>query len=132
MTRQERVARYMEILKEEYRGNSSRNWRILDRLSDEELYDEDKITECYRVIDACDARIENNPNRYPEEIMSYVRMRMGLDEYDCSRDGDINDMPPEEVFDVVCDVKGFLGCGSTFRSLIEKIYNIKLNDTVNA
>lgn len=69
MTGQERVNRYIEILDKEGKVNSSRNWGIFDKLSDDELSDDLKITECIKIINKCDKRMENNPNKYPEEIM---------------------------------------------------------------
>lgn len=100
-------------------------------MSDEELYDNDKIAECLRIIDKYNERIESNTNKYPEEIMGYVRSRMGMDEYDDSKDDKINSMSPDDVFDMVCEWKGFSGYGKTFRSWIEDIYHIKLNSEVD-
>lgn len=125
MTRQERVKRYMEILKG--RGNSTRNWNILDRLSDEELFDTAKIAECMDIIDKCDMRLENNSNKYPEDIMQYVRQRLGADQYDDSKDAEINGMSANAVFDHVCEWNGLIGYADTIRRWVEGIYKIDLD-----
>ena len=68
MTRQERVKRYMEILDQYDEGNSSYNWSILDTLSDDDLYNEEKIAEKINIIQKHESRIENNPNKYSEHV----------------------------------------------------------------
>lgn len=45
MERMERVKRYMEILDQYDEGNNSYNWSILDTLSDDDLYNKEKIVE---------------------------------------------------------------------------------------
>lgn len=130
MTRQERVERYMEVLRKEEKVNSVQNYGILERLSDEELYDDAKIAECMQLIDKIDARMENNPNKYPEEIMQYVRQRIGLDKYDDSEDVRINLMTPNEVFEAVCEWKGLLGYADIIQRWIEQIYGIKLSGEI--
>lgn len=125
MTREERVKRYMEILDKGERGNSSRNWSILDRLTDTELFDETKVMGCISIIDSCDMRLENNPNKYPEDIMMCVRQRLGLDEYDDSRDAEINKMSANEVFEHVCKWNGLLGYAETIKAWIEGIYKVE-------
>ena len=125
MTREERVKRYMEILDKSERGNSSRNWSILDRLTDTELFDETKVMGCISIIDRCDMRLENNPNKYPENIMMCVRQRLGLDEYDDSRDVEINKMSANEVFEHVCNWNGLLGYADTIKAWIEGIYKVE-------
>ena len=126
MTRQERIKRYMEILGNNERGNSTRNWNILDRLSDEELFDTAKIAECMDIIDKCDMRLENNPNKYPEDIMQYVRQRLGADQYDDSKDAEINGMSANEVFNHVCEWNGLIGYADTIKRWVEDIYKINL------
>lgn len=125
MTREERVKRYMEILDKSERGNSSRNWSILDRLTDTELFDETKVMGCISIIDRCDMRLENNPNIYPEDIMMCVRQILGLDKYDDSRDAEINKMSANEVFEHVCNWNGLLGYADTIKSWVESIYKVE-------
>lgn len=124
MERMERVKRYMEILNKYDEGNSSYNWDILDKLSDEDLYNEEKIMEKINIIQKHQERIENNLNRYPEEIMECVRQRCGLEKFDDSKDEEINQLSPDEVFDHVCNWNGLLGYASTIKSWIRDIYNM--------
>lgn len=125
MTREERVKRYMEILDESERGNSSRNWNILDKLTDTELFDETKVMECIGIIDKCDMRLENNPNKYPEYIMMCVRQILGIDAYDDSRDAEINKMSANEVFEHVCNWNGLLGYADTIKSWVTGVYKVE-------
>ena len=125
MTREERVKRYMEILDENEKGNSSRNWSILDRLTDTELFDETKVMGCISIIDRCDMRLENNPNKYPEYIMMCVRQKLGIDAYVDSRDEKINKMSANEVFEHVCNWNGLLGYADTIKAWIEGIYKVE-------
>ena len=126
MTREDRVKRYMKILGESERGNSTRNWKILDKLTDEELFNENKIAESLNVIDKCDMRLQNNPNKYPETIMRYVRQSLDIDEYDDAQDVEINKMSTDEVFEHVCNWNGFIGSADCIKSWIEDIYGISL------
>lgn len=126
MTRQERVKKYMEILNKYDEGNSFYNWDILDSLSDEELSDEYRVLEKIHIIREHQKRIDNNPNVYSEEIMEYVRQRLGLEKYDCSRDKEINLMSSDEVLDHVCNWNGLLGYTDTIKSWIRDIYDINL------
>lgn len=116
MERMERVKRYMEILNKYEEGNSSYNWRILDKLSDEDLYNEEKIVEKINIIQKHQERMEKNFNKYSEEIMECVRQRWGLERFDDSRDKEINQLSPDEVFDHVCNWNGLLGYASTIKS----------------
>lgn len=131
MTRQDRVNRYIEILDKSERGNCVRNWDILDKLTDEELFSESKIAECIAIIDKCDERLKNNSNKYPEDIMECVRQRLGLDKYDDSRDSDINNMSANEVFEHVCNWNGLLGHATFIKSWIHDIYKIDLDANKN-
>lgn len=126
MTRQERVGKYMEILEKYDEGNSSWNWGILDKLTDEELFDENKVVEKINIIQKHQIRLENNSNKYSESIMECVRQRWGLEKYDDSKDDEINQLLPDEVFEHVCNWNGLLGYASTIKSWIEDIYKIDL------
>ena len=124
MTRQERVKRYMEILNSNNKGNTTANWSILDKLTDEELFDETKVNECMSIINRNDMRMENNFNKYPESIMQYVRQNLGMDKYDDSRDAEINGMTADEVFECVCNWNGLINYASTIKSWVNDIYKI--------
>lgn len=126
MTRQERVGKYMEILEKHDEGNSSWNWGILDELTDEELFDENKVVEKINIIQEHQIRLENNSNKYSESIMECVRQRWGLEKYDDSKDEEINQLLPDEVFEHVCNWNGILGYATTIKSWIGDIYKIDL------
>ena len=130
MTRQERVSRYMEILSKYDEGNSSWNWGILDELSDEELFDENKVAEKINIIQKHRTRIENNSNKYSEDVMECVRQRWGLEKYDDSKDEEINQLSPDEVLEHVCNWNGLLGYAYTIKSWIKDIYKLDLNNMV--
>lgn len=126
MTRQERVKRYMEILDEHDEGNSGWNWDILDKLSDKELFEENAILEKIAIIRAHSDRLENPTNKYPESIMEDIRMRLGLEKYDTAKDDQINEMPKDVIFSMVCNWNGLLGYDSTIKTWIKDIYGIQL------
>jgi hypothetical protein len=50
MTREARVQRYIQILNSNGEANSSTNWGFLDALTDEDLFNEEKIAECMTKI----------------------------------------------------------------------------------
>lgn len=126
MERMKRVKRYMEIMDQYDEGNSPYNWSILDTLSDEDLYNKEKIAEKINIIQKHQERIENNPNKYSEEIMECVRQRWGLERFDDSRDEEINQLSHDEVFGHVCNWNGFLGYSDTIKTWIESIYKVDL------
>ena len=128
MTRQERVSKYMEILSKYDEGNSSWNWGILDQLTDEELFNENKVAEKIKVIQKHQTRIENNPNKYSEDVMECVRQRLGLEMFDDSRDEEINELSPNEVLEHMCSWNGLLGYAYTIKSWIKDIYKIDLDN----
>lgn len=126
MTRQERVKRYMEILDEYDEGNSGWNWDILDKLSDKELFEEDAILKKITIIREHSDRLENPTNKYPESIMEDIRMRLGLEKYDTAKDEQINEMPKDVIFSMVCNWNGLLGYDSTIKTWIKDIYGVDL------
>lgn len=126
MTRQERVKRYMEILDEYDEGNSVWNWDILDKLSDKELFEEDAILKKITIIREHSDRLENPTNKYPESIMEDIRMRLGLEKYDTAKDEQINEMPKDVIFSMVCNWNGLLGYDSTIKTWIKDIYGVEL------
>lgn len=73
-------------------------------------------------MEECDMNLEN---KYPEEIMEYVRQSLGLEESDESKDSEINEMSANEVFDYVCNWNGLIGYADLIKSWIEDIYKIK-------
>lgn len=126
MAKGARISKYMEILEEYDEVNSSWNWGILDELSDEELLDKNKVAEKINIIRKHQTRLKNNPNKYPENVMEYVRQRWGLEKYDTSRDEEINQLSPDEIFNYVCDWNGLVGYAYTIKTWIADIYGIDL------
>ena len=59
--------------------------------------------------------------------MRYVRQRIGLDEYDVSRDDEINRISAGMVFTHVCNWNGFIGWSDNIKCWIEDIYGIELD-----
>lgn len=127
MTRQERVKRYMEILDKYDEGNSGWNWRILDQLSDKELFDENAVLEKINIIREHSERLENPTNKYPESIMENVRQRLGLEAYDTSKDDIINEMTADVVFEHVCNWNALIGYANTIKTWVKDIYGIDLD-----
>ena len=127
MKREERVKRYMEILNKNEKNNSSRNWEILDELSDDELFNDTKIEECIKLITEINKRLENNINKYPDYIMEYVRQNLGLDKYDTSEDKDINEMSKSDIFEKVCNWNNLYWYSEYIKSWVKDIYGIDLD-----
>lgn len=127
MTRQNRVARYLEVLDKYGEGNSFWNWEILDELTDEELFDENTITVKINIIREHEARMENPSGRYSEDVMEYIRQRLGLKKYDNSRNKEINQLSLGEALEHVCNWNGLIGYASTIKSWIKDIYKVDLN-----
>lgn len=69
----------------------------LEFLKDKDLKDENTLIKLKEIL----YRYENSPNKYSEEIMTYLRQRRGLDKYDISQDEEINKMDKSEVFNDV-------------------------------
>ena len=74
MTRQERVKRYMEILDQYDEGNSSYNWSILDTLSDDDLYNEEKIAEKINIIQKHESTTPDEEHYYQDFSLSCAYM----------------------------------------------------------
>lgn len=130
MTRQERVKMCIDILDRYEEETSFWNLRVLDELSDEDLYNEEKIVEKINIIRNHRERIENNSNRYPEHIMECVRQNLGLERFDAHKDEYINRLSPDEVFNRVCDWNGLIGYAPLIKIWIEDIYKVNLDDKV--
>lgn len=65
--------------------------------------------------------------KYPENIMRMVRGNHDLELDDTSRDGEIEVMSKQEVFDRVCNWDGLIGYSTTIKSWINQIYGINLD-----
>lgn len=73
--------------------------------------------------------MENNNNRYSEEIMYYLRQRQGLGKYDYSLDEQLMKMSPNETFQEVIRWNGLLGSyADTIKSWVKEIYGVNLDE----
>ena len=66
-------------------------------------------------------------NKYPENIMGYLRQRKGLEPDDTTRDNEINLMTPNEAFEEVLEWDGLIGYAYIIKRWIEDIYGIDLD-----
>ena len=64
--------------------------------------------------------------KYPEYIMQYVRLNLGLKGNDTSKDELINNMTKKEVLDRVCNWNGLIDYGGQVKGWIEDIYDVEL------
>lgn len=70
-----------------------------------------------------------NAKRYPESIMKYLRQRIGLEEYDFSKDDELNKMSPNDVFANVVEWNGLIGgYADTIKQWVYHIYGIDLDE----
>lgn len=66
-------------------------------------------------------------NKYPENIMRYLRQRKGLELNDTTCDDEINLMTPNEAFEEVLEWDGLINYAYTIKRWIEDIYGINLD-----
>ena len=66
-------------------------------------------------------------NKYPENIMGYLRQRKGLEPDDTTRDNEINTLTPNEAFEEVLEWDGLIGYAYIIKRWIEDIYGIDLD-----
>jgi len=127
MNSTERFKMVMDILNEYDFGCSCTNITMFEKLKDEELTDTTKVKEIIEQIELYEQRLEQNPNRYPEQIMQFLRQRRRLDKYDTSEDNELNEINPEKAFEEVCNWNGFYNWAGTFKDWIRDIYGIELD-----
>ncbi|MED3792394.1 hypothetical protein P4571_08055 [Niallia alba] len=124
----EKFKKVMNILEENELCNSTVNHNMFDKLTEEDFLDKDLIESIIVKIKGYEDRMENNPNKYPENIMQYLRQREGLDKYDTSYDLELNKLSKNQVFKEVLNWNGLLGgYDSTIKNWITDIYEIDLN-----
>lgn len=70
-------------------------------------------------------------DKYSNEVMGYVRQRMGLEEDDKSRDAEIEAMNPFEVFSETLEWNGLLGDAETVAGFVEDVYEVDLWEIVD-
>lgn len=96
----------------------------VDILKDKDLKDENTLIKLKEIL----YRYENSPNKYSEEIMTYLRQRRGLDKYDISQDEEINKMDKSEVFNDVLSWNNLVcGWDIVIKKWIKEIYKINLD-----
>lgn len=127
MDRTERFKTVMDILNKYDMGSSCVNHEMFDKLKDEELTNITKVEAIIKQIELYEQRRDSNSNRYPEEIMQFLRQRHGLDKYDTSKDEMLNEFEPKEAFEEVCNWNGFYNWAWQFKSWIKDIYGIELD-----
>ncbi len=128
MTEAERFFKIESILQEKDEGFSLRGFKFLDKLSDEELFNSERVNAVIKELKIYEQNLTSpdNANKYPDYIMQYVRNSLGLDEYNTERDDEINSMDKEEVFNRVCNWKGLIDYGNTIKHWVEDIYKVSL------
>lgn len=127
MNSTERFKVIMDILNKYELGSSCTNHEMFEKLKEEELTDTVKIEEVIKQIELYEQRRDSNPNRYPEDIMQFLRQRHGLNKYDTSKDEMLNEFEPKEAFEEVCNWNGFYNWAWQFKSWIKDIYGIELD-----
>ena len=66
-------------------------------------------------------------NKFPENIMRYLRQRKGLEPDDTTCDNEINTLTPNEAFEEVLEWNGLIGYAYKIKRWIEDIYGIDLD-----
>jgi hypothetical protein len=110
-----------KFLEENDLDATSRNIRVVEEM---DLNDGNTVLKAKEIIN----RYENNPNKYSEDIMTQLRQRRGLDKYDISEDGEINNMSKDDVFYDLFGWNGLRGWDSTIKEWVEQVYGVKLVD----
>lgn len=129
MNSTERFKVVMNILDKADLCNNTVNHVMFEKLKDDELTDDNKVNTILEQAKAYEDRIENNTNRYPEEIMQALRQRNGLDKYDTHLDSELNKIEPDEAFSEVVNWNGLLGGWDyTIKHWIKSIYGIEIGE----
>lgn len=68
---------------------------------------------------------------YSDSVMRRVRNVMGLEDNDESRDTEIRQLSPKEVFDYVLSYEGIIHFTDTIINWIDDIYEVDLDDIVD-
>ena len=131
MNSTERFRIVMNILDKNDLCNNTTNHNRFEKLKDEDLTDENKIQIIVSEIKTYGNYLENNNNKYSEDVMQALRQRWHLDKYDISRDKEFNEINPHDVFKEVCEWHGLLGGWDwTIKEWIENIFKVKLTDNI--
>ncbi len=129
MTNGERFFKIKSILQEKDEGFSVRGFKFLDKLSDEELFNPEKVDAVIRDLRSYEQNLSSpdNANKYPDYIMMNIRNSLGLDAYNTERDNEINCMDKGELFNLICSWNGFGSYGTAIKQWVEDIYNVQLD-----
>lgn len=65
-------------------------------------------------------------NKYPMYIMKKVRLNLGLEEDDSSKDCEINSMSKFEVFDRVLEWEGLINYSQRIMSIVEDVFGVEI------
>ncbi len=65
--------------------------------------------------------------KYTIYIMDCVRQNLGLEAGDTSQDARIENMPRDEVLDMVSTWNNLIGYGNSIRKWVKDIYGVSLN-----
>ena len=76
-------------------------------------------------VDELNAAMRPTP-LYPDNIMAKVRQKLGVEEYDTSKDAEINDMSKGGVFKACLEWEGIIGYEYNIRNWVEVIFDVKL------
>lgn len=113
------------ILERNELDHTFRNCRLYEEFS-KNIEDEKEVVQ--KIVEY-NEYLENNNNKYSDEIMGYLRQRYRLDKYDFSEDKRLNNLPSDEVFEHVVEWNGLLGgYAETIKNWVKEIYGVDLNE----
>lgn len=134
MTDAERFFKIKSILREKDEGFSVRGFKFLDKLSDEELFNPEKVDSVIRDLRSYEQNLSSpdNANKYPDYIMMNIRNSLGLDAYNTERDDEINSMDKDELFNQLCSWHGIGSYVTAIKQWVNDIYNVSLEQQRSA
>lgn len=90
------------------------------------------LSDGVEIVNGREKLIMDTKGRYPESIIRFLRLRMGLDEDDTHLDEHFQSMSPSHVFSWVLEWNGLLvGWDFTIKGWIKDIYGIDLDAVEN-
>lgn len=122
MNNTERFNKIMDICNANGLG-SFRDRRFFDKLTDDELCDNEKVMETINEIKSYNEYAEID-KKYPNYIYESVRQNLGKGQYDISVDDRINRMDSDEVFKRVCVWNNLINYDITIKDWIKDIYGV--------
>lgn len=120
----ERFSKIMDICKANELG-SFRDHRFFDKLTDDELCNNEKVMETVNEIKSYNKYAEID-KKYPNYIYESVRQNLGKGQYDTSVDQRINEMNSDEVFERVCIWNNLINYDITIKNWVKDIYGVAL------